>query len=150
MASLVSSATVRAICLHRPYLKRKWNRNRIKMAETSIYFPNIIFQELCSQHTKLFSGYFYFSTLSVNGFIFHLLSQTQSHMSEFYSSFRAWLKVQFLKTSQGSLGGLAVWCLPLVQGAILESPDRIPRRAPSIEPASHSSCVSASLSLCLS
>ena len=32
--------------------------------------------------------------------------------------------------SQGSLGGAAVWRLPLAQGAILETRDRIPRRAP--------------------
>ena len=32
--------------------------------------------------------------------------------------------------NQGSLGGAAVWRLPLAQGAILESWDRIPRRAP--------------------
>ena len=31
---------------------------------------------------------------------------------------------------QGSLGGAAVWRLPLAQGAILETRDRIPRRAP--------------------
>ena len=30
----------------------------------------------------------------------------------------------------GSLGGAAVWCLPLAQGAILETRDRIPYRAP--------------------
>ena len=30
----------------------------------------------------------------------------------------------------GSLGGAAVWRLPLAQGAILESRDRIPHRAP--------------------
>ena len=30
----------------------------------------------------------------------------------------------------GSLGGAAVWRLPLDQGAILETRDRIPRRAP--------------------
>ena len=30
----------------------------------------------------------------------------------------------------GSLGGAAVWCLPLAQGAILETRDRIPRWAP--------------------
>ena len=30
----------------------------------------------------------------------------------------------------GSLGGAAVWRLPLAQGAILETRDRIPRRAP--------------------
>ena len=32
--------------------------------------------------------------------------------------------------NQGSLGGAAVWRLPLAQGAILETPDRIPRQAP--------------------
>ena len=32
---------------------------------------------------------------------------------------------------RGSLGGAAVWRLPLAQGAILESRDQIPRRAPS-------------------
>ena len=30
----------------------------------------------------------------------------------------------------GSLGDAAVWRLPLAQGAILETQDRIPRRAP--------------------
>ena len=30
----------------------------------------------------------------------------------------------------GSLGGAAVWCLPLAQGAILETRDRIPYQAP--------------------
>ena len=30
----------------------------------------------------------------------------------------------------GSLGGAAVWRWPLAQGAILETRDRIPRRAP--------------------
>ena len=56
---------------------------------------------------------------------------------------------------QGSLGGAAVWRLPLAQGAILETRDRIPRRAPGAWslllslPASLSACVSASLSLSL-
>ena len=31
---------------------------------------------------------------------------------------------------KGSLGGAAVWRLPLAQGAILETRDLIPRRAP--------------------
>ena len=31
---------------------------------------------------------------------------------------------------EGSLGGAEVWRLPLAQGAILETRDRIPRRAP--------------------
>ena len=30
----------------------------------------------------------------------------------------------------GSLGGAAVWRLPLARGAILETRDRVPRRAP--------------------
>ena len=30
----------------------------------------------------------------------------------------------------GSLGGAAVWRLPLAQGVILETPDRIPHQAP--------------------
>ena len=47
----------------------------------------------------------------------------------------------------GSLGGAAVWRLPLAQGTILESQDRVPRQAPGMEPASSSACVSASLSL---
>ena len=47
----------------------------------------------------------------------------------------------------GFLGGAAVWRLPLAQGAILETRDRIPRRAPCMEPASPSAYVSASLSL---
>ena len=50
----------------------------------------------------------------------------------------------------GCLGGSAVWRLPLAQGMILESRDRVPRRAPCMEPASPSACVSASLSLCVS
>ena len=43
------------------------------------------------------------------------------------------------------LGGSAVWHLPLAQGAILESRDRVPHQAPGVEPASRSACVSASL-----
>ena len=31
---------------------------------------------------------------------------------------------------RGSLGGAVVWCLSLAQGAILETWDRIPHRAP--------------------
>ena len=46
----------------------------------------------------------------------------------------------------GSLGGLAVWRLPSAQGVILESWDQVPHRAPSMEPASPSACVSDFLS----
>ena len=46
----------------------------------------------------------------------------------------------------GSPSGAAVWRLPSAQGVILETRDRIPRRAPCMEPASPSACVSASLS----
>ena len=53
--------------------------------------------------------------------------------------------------ARGSLGGAAVWRLPLAQGAILETRGRIPRWAPGAwSLASPSACVSASLSLSLS
>ena len=50
------------------------------------------------------------------------------------SARREFAGVQLLKeieedTKRGSLGGAAVWRLPLAQGAILETQDRIPRRA---------------------
>ena len=54
------------------------------------------------------------------------------------------------KNARGSLGGATVWRLPLARGAILETQDRIPHRAPSMEPASLSAYVSASFSLSLS
>ena len=50
----------------------------------------------------------------------------------------------------GRLGGSAVERLPSTQGEILEFWDRVPHRAPCMEPASPSACVSASLSLFLS
>ena len=45
---------------------------------------------------------------------------------------RVYLELQFSKEYKvlGSLGGAAVWRLPLAQGAILETRDRIPHRAP--------------------
>ena len=44
----------------------------------------------------------------------------------------AWDSSLFFKIHfSGSLGGAAVWRLPLAQGAILETRDRIPRWAPS-------------------
>ena len=49
----------------------------------------------------------------------------------------------------GCLGGLAVGRLPLAQGMILESWDRVLHRAPCMEPASSSASASASLSLCV-
>ena len=45
------------------------------------------------------------------------------------------------------LSGLAP---PSAEGLVLETQDRVPRRAPCMEPASPSACVSASLSLFLS
>ena len=50
---------------------------------------------------------------------------------------------------QGCLGGSAVEHLPSPQGVILETQDWVPHRAPCMEPASPSACVSASLSVCL-
>ena len=46
----------------------------------------------------------------------------------------------------GRLGGSAVEHLPSAQGMIPGSRDRVPHRAPCMEPASPSACVSASLS----
>ena len=46
-------------------------------------------------------------------------------------------------------GGSAVERLPLAQGVTLESWDRVPHRAPCMEPASPSACVSAPLSVSL-
>ena len=49
----------------------------------------------------------------------------------------------------GSPGGLVVERLPLAQGLILETQDRVPHRAPCMEPASLPAYVSAFLSVCL-
>ena len=55
---------------------------------------------------------------------------------------------------RGSLGGAAIWRLPLAQGAILETRDRIPRRPPGawslLLPLPVSLALSLSLSLSLS
>ena len=60
----------------------------------------------------------------------------------------------FKKIFQGSLGGAVVWRLPLAQGTILETWDRIPRRAPGawslLLPLPMSLPPSLSFSLCLS
>ena len=48
----------------------------------------------------------------------------------------------------GSLGGAAVWRLPLAQGAILETRDRIPHQAPGAWSLLLSLPLSLSLSLC--
>ena len=50
----------------------------------------------------------------------------------------------------GCLVGSVVEHLPLAQGVIPESQDRVPHRARCMEPASLSACVCASLSLCVS
>ena len=39
-------------------------------------------------------------------------------------------KGEFKANSGGSLGGAAVWRLPLAQGTILETRDRVPHQAP--------------------
>ena len=49
----------------------------------------------------------------------------------------------------GCLGGSVVECLPLAQGMISASWDRVLHQAPCREPASPSACVSASLSMSL-
>ena len=49
----------------------------------------------------------------------------------------------------GLLGGSVVERLPLARGMTLGSRDRVPGRAPCVEPASPSACVSVSLSVSL-
>ena len=60
-------------------------------------------------------------------------------------------RLVYFKNMPGSLGGAAVWRLPLARGAILETRDRIPHRASGAWslPASSSAYVSASRSLSL-
>ena len=41
-------------------------------------------------------------------------------------------KQHLITIALGSLGGAVVWRLPLAQGVILETRDRIPRRAPGV------------------
>ena len=54
-----------------------------------------------------------------------------------------------LGTQDHALNQRQVLSLPLAQGVILESRDRLPHQAPCMEPASPSACVSASLSVSL-
>ena len=55
------------------------------------------------------------------------------------------LKFRKFFRKEGSLGGAAVWRLPLAQGTILETRNRVPHRAPV-----HGACFSLCLCLCLS
>ena len=55
----------------------------------------------------------------------------------------------YLKVDLGCQGGSAVESLPLAQVVMLESWDPIPCRAPCVEPAPPSACVSASLCVSL-
>ena len=67
---------------------------------------------------------------------------------ECYTSTNADGTQQFIELkNSGPLGRSAVWCLPSAQGVILESQDRIPHRAPCMEPASPSAYVPASFSV---
>ena len=59
-------------------------------------------------------------------------------------------KLQKEDYNEGPLGGSAVEPLPLAQGMIQRSWDRVPHRAPCGEPPSPSAFVSASLSVCVS
>ena len=72
----------------------------------------------------------------------HLHDITYLH-SSFECAHLLWIYVRF--SSTGHLGGSVVEHLPLAQGVIPGSWDRVPHRAPCVEPASPSACVSASL-----
>ena len=60
------------------------------------------------------------------------------------------IKPNYDRDYMGHLGGSVVERLPLARGVILESRDRVPHRAPCMDPVSPSACVSAFLSLCVS
>ena len=60
------------------------------------------------------------------------------------------LNVGFLNSIAGQPGWLSSLVLLSARGVILETQDRVPHRAPCMEPASPSACVSASLSVCVS
>ena len=73
------------------------------------------------------------------------LDITQSHEFEPHVGCRDYLRIK----KKGHLGGSVVERLPLAQGVILETQDQVLHRAPCMESASLSACVSASLSLCV-
>ena len=58
-------------------------------------------------------------------------------------------KINFKRKYLGCLGGSVIERLPLAQVVILETRDRVPHRAPCMEPASPSACVSLPLSVCV-
>ena len=62
---------------------------------------------------------------------------------------RSWEVSLYFQKQKNLRRGIPGWPSGLAQGTILESWDRIPLQAPCMEPASPSSCVSASLSLSL-
>ena len=73
----------------------------------------------------------------------NVVRQVRVYMSSMFSSQLVCRFENF--QNKGSLGGSAVYRLPLAQGVILESQDRIPHQAPCMKPASPSACVSALL-----
>ena len=63
------------------------------------------------------------------------------------SELHAQVKDGSLKLNPGQPEWLRGLALPSTQGLILETPDQVPLRAPCMEPASPSACVSGSLSV---
>ena len=52
----------------------------------------------------------------------------KKHLTNYYNVYQG--TIVFKSQNLGSLGGAAVWRLPLAQGVILETQDRIPRQVP--------------------
>ena len=77
---------------------------------------------------------------------FLAMSQNTAKVCGIFPNLRQTIEKQNL----GQPGWLSSLPPPSAQGLILETQDRVPRRAPCMEPASPSACVSAPLSLCLS
>ena len=57
------------------------------------------------------------------------------------------LKCKLKGLTWGSLGSSVVWRLPLAQGTILESRDRVPHQVPGMESASPSASLSLSVTI---
>ena len=102
--------------------------------------PRCLLKNLANKHN-------YVSDIPCTSILFSFVLQTCGFLNFNWW----WWNITYLrKLFVGQPWWLSGLVLPLVQGLILETWDRVPRWAPCMEPASPSACVSASLSLSLS
>ena len=105
-----------------------------------MYYTNLIKEENKEKPPTSHKPFKFLPMLRVMEIFFTLDTQL-------YSFVKVHQTVYFKKVKRGSLGGSVVLRLPLAQGTILESQDRVPCQAPGMEPASPSAGVSVPLSL---